>query len=107
MDMNALGKPVERYGPPRHIRHFRLNFKRFKAGVRLFLAEQKRQNARAGAHVRDPFTGTQPGEIGKQHRIHAEAKGAWMLDDVQPVPLQIIQAFAGLEQAFGHGSTSR
>ena len=30
-----------------------------------------------------------------------------MLDDVQAVALQVIQAFAGFEQAFGHGSTSR
>ena len=100
-------QPIQRDRAPSHVRHFRLDLKRFKTGVQLFLAEQQRQNTGAGSHIGYPFTGPEPGKICKKHRVHPEAEGPRMLNDVQSVALQIVQTFAGFKQVFGHGTTSR
>ena len=55
--MDAFLQPVQHNRAPCHIRHIRLDFKGLKAGVRLFLAHQQRQNARTGAHIGHPFAG--------------------------------------------------
>ena len=95
-DRNPILQMVHGNAAPRHIRTVCLNLQTAQ-GLRLRLCgQQQRNNPRPGSQIQ--YTHTLPdacrSETRKEHRVHSEAKSPRVLNDFQPVSLQIVNPFA-------------